>query len=138
MFLQDNEELFQLSFNQILFDSVKRTQFFEKFYTNFIDQAPDVKAYFSKSDMQQQSKILRQSFLYVIEFSTTNKPTTRLKELAELHSRKQLNIPPELYEHWLNAMLKTVGEINPDTDGGTIEAWREVLLPGIEYMKKHY
>ena len=45
---------------------------------------------------------------------------------------------PELYEAWLDSLIATARESDPDFDDELELAWRVVLAPGIAYMKFRY
>ena len=61
-----------------------------------------------------------------------------MKETANAHSKASLNISPQLYDIWLNAIICTISEQDDQFDSQTKIAWRVALAPGIEFMKCHY
>ncbi|MEO7726887.1 MAG: hypothetical protein ABIS45_06505, partial [Burkholderiales bacterium] len=58
-----------------------------------------------------------------------------LERLAMSHSRAGFDIMPELYDLWLERLLQTVWEFDPLFDVEFNTAWRNVLQPGIDFMK---
>ena len=50
----------------------------------------------------------------------------------------ELDIRPELYDLWLDALIATAREHDPDFDAAAEALWRECLRPGIEVMRSHY
>jgi hemoglobin-like flavoprotein len=62
----------------------------------------------------------------------------QLEQLAQRHSRAELDIKPELYDLWLDRLLQTVREVDPKFDAPIEAAWRRVLQPGIDFMKSRY
>ena len=61
-----------------------------------------------------------------------------LEYIAKRHDRHHLNIEPELYGLWLEALIATVREFDTEFDLSVENAWRSVLGYGIEYMISHY
>ncbi|CAM5346733.1 Globin OS=Stutzerimonas stutzeri OX=316 GN=CXK95_05235 PE=3 SV=1 [Stutzerimonas stutzeri] len=65
-------------------------------------------------------------------------PDTKLKALGQSHSRSGFDIRPELYDLWLAALLRTVGEHDEAAGKEDLQAWREVLGKGIDVIKSYY
>lgn len=64
--------------------------------------------------------------------------TVHLERLAERHSKRQLDIHPELYKLWLDCMLQTVAEFDPLFNKDINLAWRNTLATGIQILKSRY
>ena len=60
-----------------------------------------------------------------------------LTRIARRHSRAALAIRPELYDLWLDCLIRAVREFDRSFSGETERAWRSVLR-GIEFMKSRY
>ncbi|HSP56757.1 MAG TPA: hypothetical protein VLO12_00455, partial [Halomonas sp.] len=54
------------------------------------------------------------------------------------HGREHLDIPPHLYDLWLEALIETVRRFDDQYTDEAELAWRLVMAPGIVYMKFHY
>jgi len=61
-----------------------------------------------------------------------------LEYIAKRHNRHHLNIEPEMYELWLEALLEAVRESDDEFNAEVEQAWRSVLRYGIDYMISHY
>jgi hypothetical protein len=61
-----------------------------------------------------------------------------LDRLADLHSRSQLDIRPDLYVTWLDCLVKAASQHDPEFSPEIGEAWRQALTPGIEYLSARY
>lgn len=61
-----------------------------------------------------------------------------LEYIAKRHDRHHLNIEPELYEFWLEALIDTARECDGEFDAEVEQAWRTVMRYGIDYMVSHY
>ena len=126
-------------FNSSLERCLRTPGFLDQFYELFIGSSDEVAEKFKHTDFARQRKILKGS-LYMLMLASFGVPEARqhLDRLAELHSRGQLDIRPELYDLWLDCMLKTVEAFDPRFDEQTADAWRHVLDAGIDVMKSRY
>ena len=136
--MEDYQALFDQSFDQIIFNTNNSQQFFQRFYDHFIHSNTQVLEKFANTNMTRQATMLKMSFMTMLEYANTLEETPRLRAIAEVHSRRQVDIKPELYDLWLAALIVTIKEVLPNTDDATLQAWRKMLAPGIDYMKSHY
>lgn len=128
-------ELFNSSYERCQ----SRPGFLERFYEIFLGSSPEVAEKFQHTDFSRQREVLKAS-LYMLMLASLGTPEAlqHLERMAQLHSRKQLNIRPELYDLWLSCMLKAVAEFDRLFDEQTDGAWRRVLQHGIDYIKARY
>jgi hemoglobin-like flavoprotein len=124
-------------------DSLRRcnatADFFDRFYDRFLASSPKVRGKFALTDFVRQKRALRASFHYMLLAAQDEEkgPDRYLKDLAEMHSRRQYDIGSELYDLWLDALLATVRECDPGFGPDVEAAWESVMLVGIHYMLKH-
>jgi hemoglobin-like flavoprotein len=115
--------------------------FMESFYEAFVSSSPEVREKFRNTDLQRQASMLSDS-LYALAVAVQGpkgSPAWRdMPRLAERHSRKDLAIPPALYDHWLACLLETARRYDPQFTPEIEAAWRSTLSVGIEYMKARY
>lgn len=111
--------------------------FFDDFYVNFLASSPMVREKFVQTDMAAQKQLLRAGILTLVLFAR-GMPDTKLKALGQSHSRSGFDIRPELYDLWLAALLRTVGEHDEAAGKEDLQAWREVLGKGIDVIKSYY
>ncbi len=109
--------------------------FFKRFYQIFIDADSQIAEIFNETDMERQIKVLMQSMTHIISFANTLEVNENMENLALLHGRDNLSIPKELYDTWLDSLIKTVSERDPEFNVQVETAWRVVMAPGVEYMK---
>jgi hemoglobin-like flavoprotein len=114
--------------------------FAERFYVVFLASSPKVAEKFAKTDFVRQRKALDSSLHWMLSAVSDGAggPERHLKELAERHSRHDLNIGAEMYDYWLDSLLATVKEIDPEYGEEVRDAWERVMLIGIEYMLSRY
>ena len=106
--------------------------FFERFYTNFLAR-PGVEPLFDGTDMSRQAQMLRKSFFHLVTFQMLNEPTPELERLGAVHARQ--GVPVEMFDVWLDALLTTIAEFDPEFCETTRLAWCWALAPGISYVK---
>jgi hemoglobin-like flavoprotein len=83
--------------------------------------------------MARQTSMLRRSFFQLAGFYVSCEPSAELERIAGIHHALGLN--PGHYDVWLDALIKTVRDLDPQCDLATELAWRWALTPGITYMK---
>lgn len=111
--------------------------FFDTFYRIFLASSPEVRAKFANTNMQAQKLLLRQGIMNVVLYAR-GMPDTKLRALGCSHSRKAMDIRPELYLLWTDSLLKTISEHDPEADAGTLTAWREVIQKGVSVILEEY
>jgi hemoglobin-like flavoprotein len=114
-------------------------EIFDTFYASLADHVPGIGAMFAKTDMQRQNQLVRAGIGTLIDYACGDVAAeVELARLGTLHDRQRLNVSPEMYAGWVNALMEMVVEYDPQrTD--TIEAgWRELLAPGIALMIAKY
>jgi len=115
---------------------LKRSGFLERFYEIFVASSEEVAAKFAHTDFKKQIRVLKLS-LYMLMTSVAT-PLPELARIAEVHSKRQLDIPPKLYDLWLDCLLQAVREFDPKWNEEVDAAWRRVLTTGIQFMKSKY
>jgi len=113
--------------------------FFERFYEIYVGSSDEVKEKFKNTDMERQVKMLRDSF-YTTKLATGASSIIQenLKRVAALHGHRGRDIKPELYDLWLDCLIRTVNQFDLEFSFEIEVAWREMFQPGISYMKSHY
>ncbi len=114
--------------------------FLDIFYGNFLGSSPKVRERFAGTDFDRQKSALRASFdtMLLAARDEANGPAPYLAGLAERHGARQLRIGAELYDLWLDSLLKTVRACDPAFTSAVEEAWEAVMGVGIRYLCEHY
>jgi truncated hemoglobin YjbI len=112
--------------------------FFSRFYELFVGSDPRIAKMFEETDMTHQKNMLRDSLAELREFSTSLKSNNYIVTLARIHGVRGRKVSPESYDTWLNALVETVCEMDPECSVQTELSWRLVLAPGIAFMKFYY
>ena len=136
------EDVFEDSYRRVVGDGVgideKGSAFFERFYEIFVASSSLVQDKFAETDMEHQVRMLQRSMFHMITFYVSKQEDNYLEHVAEIHSSGQRNIKPDLYDLWLESLVETVSELDPDFDQSVALAWQLAMAPGIVYMKFHY
>ncbi len=117
-----------------------KSGFLDLFYEKFLASSPKVKEKFSSTDFVRQKSALRESFNLMMLAARDEEtgPARHLKDLAARHSRRDLNIGSEFYDLWLDSLLATVKEWDPEFDPKIEAAWESVMTIGIGYMMANF
>lgn len=128
---------FEESFFRIFGNQVGITEageaFFVRFYDIFLGGSPRVREMFFRTNMDRQAVMLRRSVYELVTFYVTGTLSEALRRVAHIH--QHLAITPDLYDRWLDALIATVREFDPECDELTESAWRIAMTPGITYIK---
>ena len=138
----DIESTFIASYNRVIGEGVGITErgrvFFDRFYENFLASSERIREKFEATDMERQVTVLQKGLYHLITFYLTKTDNQFLRDIATTHSKDYYGIDLDLYDLWLDALLATVEEMDPEYNGDLQLAWRIVMTPGILYMKHHH
>lgn len=109
------------------------------FYRRFLASSDEVRQRFARTDMKTQQRRITEALALatgVIE----NAPHAlgALARQAELHDRRHLNVRPELYGLWLEALIGAVGECDPAYDVAVEHSFRLIMGHVVERMIRAY
>ena len=134
----DHEEIFNLSYWRVIQGQVDGVPFIDGFYDRFLACSPEIANKFANTDFDKQKRMLLLSMIHVASYFASGESGQVLEDLARKHSQKELDIEPHLYDYWLESLLSTVENYDPEFNEDVRESWRTVLTPGMEYMKSQY
>jgi hemoglobin-like flavoprotein len=113
--------------------------FFDTFYTILKSSNADIAAMFLKTDFTKQNGLLRVALELMLMFERDGDAARQaLAKTRQSHNQDGLNIRPELYDVWLDCLMEACAVHDTEFDTQTEEAWREVLLPSINYLRSGY
>ena len=128
-------------FEESLLRCVACPGFLDRFYDRFLASSPKIAVKFEKTDFDRQKMIVRESLFKILraaEDGPEEGPARHLDDLAYRHSVHDLDIGAEFYDYWLDSLLETVAECDPDYGTPEEEAWEEVMGVGIRYLCSRY
>ena len=112
-------------------------QFFPAFYQRLLASHPSIAPRFAKTDFEKQHKLLQHGLGLLLIFAKRENPTM-LDRIAVRHGPSDLNINPELYPFFVDSLLATVKQFDPQYNAGVEDAWRQALAPGIAFLAARY
>lgn len=114
--------------------------FLDRFYAIFMDSSGEIRDKFAHTDFDKQKKVLSDSIFLMLSAAGADKGFAhgQLKRLAKRHSRGELDIKPEWYTVWLDCLIATVAEKDPEFTEEVDVAWREALAGGIDLLIRGY
>jgi hemoglobin-like flavoprotein len=124
-------------------DSYLRCQasgkFFDTFYRVFFAKSPEIAARFVHTDMARQKRMVEASLLLVLRLNTDGDLARQgVDEMAESHAAPRLDVKPEFYAMWMDALCESVREHDPQYTPDLEQAWREATRPAIDLMISRY
>ena len=136
--MQQFDTVFQESYARVMGEGAYNPQFIEHFYEVFLDSSPEIAIRFARTDMSRQKTMLHDSFTTLVNFNRQRRITPQMRHLGAVHGPGASDVPPELYALWLDSLLATVAETDPDFTNEVELAWRLTLAPGIAYLQHAY
>ncbi len=113
--------------------------FFDTFYDRFLAKSPEVAEKFRHTDFKHQKLMLRESLISMLLFNLGSASARQdLDKLAERHSRRQVDIPPRLYDLWLDSLCETVELHDPEFKPELAAEWRTAMRAGIDLLVSKY
>lgn len=114
-------------------------KFFDDFYDAFLASSSEIAGKFVNTDMSKQKQLLRDGISFMIMFyNGAASGQMKVKRLGESHAQDRMDIKPQWYDLWVNALVKTVAKHDPKFSPVLDRAWRTVLSKGIESMRRQY
>jgi hemoglobin-like flavoprotein len=111
-------------------------QFFETFYRYFFEACPATPPMFAGTDFARQHKLLQHAIGLLLSFDQeTGGEPNLLTRVAERHGRQGLNVDRTYYGGFLDSLIRTAREFDPEFTDETERAWRVATAKGIAYMQ---
>ena len=132
------EEIFDHSYERVKSRIIDGKPFFGAFYDNFTSSHPAIAEHFAGTDMERQVRMMEKSFYGLFIFYATQNANDYLETIAHRHSHADLKIDHQLYDLWLDALIDTVSQYDPQYSDEIALSWRIILSPGITYMKHRH
>ncbi len=112
--------------------------FFDQFYVGLADRAP-VGNMFASTNMKKQNSLLKSGINQLILFAEGDHDAQReLERLGRRHNRHDLDVSPEFYPAWVDALVGAVEEFDEQCTPDLQFAWREVVAKGIQVIISLY
>ena len=116
---------------------LRSPDFFTDFYDRLLASDPAVPPMFASTEFPKQHKLLQHGLGLLLSYA--NRPDdTLLERIAARHSAGGVNVLPDMYPLFVDALVDTVREHDVRFDEEVEAAWREAVRPGIEFMQSRY
>lgn len=111
----------------------------ERFYDILLHADPRIAALFKHTDFARQKELFLHGLVSLLDYAEGKASgKMAIKRLGELHSRKRMNIAPDMFIVWINSLIKTLAELDPNFSPQLEAEWRRALSPGIDVIKQMY
>lgn len=117
------------------FNRVRNDGLAERFYEILLEADPRIRPLFKNTDFKRQRDLLIHAIVMLIEYAE-GKPLGEMaiRRLGELHSRRKMNVTPDLYPIWADAMIDALAQLDPEFSPDLEQKWRNVMQKGIAMM----
>lgn len=114
-------------------------EFIPAFYERFLSISDEIRDKFKNTDFEKQNQMLQRS-LRLAAGATSGDPDSlrEMRERAETHDRRHLNIEPRLYDDWLTSVIGAARDFDEEWNESIEEAWNTILGHAIKHMVKFY
>lgn len=116
---------------------VRGTGFAQQFYDRFLETDGEVRRRFAETDFERQRELFLHGVFALIDYargSVTGQLAVR--RLAKMHGPGELDIPLRLYDLWVQTLLETLSDRDPEWSPKLAAAWRAVLQPGVDVLRR--
>jgi truncated hemoglobin YjbI len=132
--MQRFDEIFAASYSRVMGSGAYNPRFIARFYDLFLGSSATVSLLFARTDMSRQKTMLHDSLVTLVDFSARKLISPQMEHLARVHGPTAHAIPPHLFQNWLDCLVETVREMDPEATPEVELAWRLILAPGIAYL----
>lgn len=109
--------------------------FFESFYTRFLQKSPELPGMFAKTDFTRQRRMLKQSLFEMMIYyrGIEDSADDEIDKLAVRH--REMNVTQRHYNLWLESLIQTILEFDSQANEKVIAAWQAAMEPGLTAMR---
>jgi hemoglobin-like flavoprotein len=115
--------------------------FLDSFYERFTGSSEEVREKFKDTDMARQVRALEDS-LYVVANAVQGEEGSLARQalpaIAARHGRQDRDIPPHLFDLWIECLLETVRVHDPEWSPAVEAAWRDTTTFAADYIRERY
>ena len=114
--------------------------FIPTFYKMFFENCPGAQARFAGTDFRRQHQLLLHALRLLLLYPNRPEADGRdlLRRVAERHSRRDLDIPQEMYPPFVDSLMQAVAQFDPEFTPAIENSWRVTIKGGVEYMTSKY
>jgi hemoglobin-like flavoprotein len=111
----------------------------DRFYEIFLDADPRIRPLFKNTDFKRQKELLIEALFVILQYAEGKSVgELAIERLGDTHSRKRMNIPPDLYPIWLKCMIQSLSEKDPEFSPVLELEWRSAIQKAVAIMVRMY
>lgn len=128
------------SYGRCMVTRETKDAFFTTFYNKFLSSHPAIGQMFKHTKFDKQITMLKNAISMAILFAEKQDDLARdvLTKIRRSHSKTRKDVKPEYYSYWLNALLDTLRECDPQYSVQLEADWRDMLQVTIDYIVEGY
>ncbi len=113
--------------------------FIDLFYDEFLQSHPSIKPMFKDTDFKKQKELLRTGIgMLLAHLEGKAAGTMTLDRIAESHKKQNMNISPNLYQFWIDSLVKAVKQCDKKFSPDLERSWQKILRAGVDYITAQY
>jgi hemoglobin-like flavoprotein len=111
--------------------------FFQAFYRRLLSVDAATRDKFAQTDFSRQNKVLQHGLGLLFTYAKHGNPAL-LDRIATRHDQRDLDIAPSYYPHFVESLLHSVREFDPQLSPEVEDAWKRSMAPGIAFIVDRY
>lgn len=109
------------------------------FYRKLFAASPEIAEKFKNTNLEKQKLLFAEGINFLIMHAAGQRiAQMKLDQIATIHDRGKVNVPPHLYPIWVRVFLEVAKQNDLDYDSDVESAWKIVLQQGIDYLISKY
>lgn len=111
--------------------------FFAVLYEELLASDPRIPPMFEHTEFPRQHRLLQHGLGLMLSYARSPDEDL-LERIAARHSREGIDVPPEMYDHFVSSLMAAIQRTDPKFDDDVRAAWVEAATPGLDFMKSRY
>lgn len=116
---------------------VRAPGFLPRLYELLLASDPRIPPMFAATEFPKQHKLLQHGLGLLLSYGKKPDPEL-LERIAARHSAGGRDVPPDMYVHFVESLMRAIGEYDPRFNAEIDHAWRAAMGPGLDFMKSRY
>ena len=111
----------------------KSEGFYDDFYNGFLESSEEIREHFAETSRAKQKVFAHSGVSTILLFAMGSpKSKERLDTLVGKHGPQEMNIRPDLYPNWTEALVAAVTKHDPEFTPELDQAWRITIQMGLD------
>lgn len=115
-------------------------RFIERFYEIFLASHPEIRLAFAHTDFDRQRRLLRRTLTNAIMYAAGSEVVKQeVNRMAMVHSQRgHAPVQPRLYTYWVDSLIQTIREFDPELTPPLEARWRLAMGCVIDHFSRNY